>query len=144
MEKFFGGCNSTILWPNNWPSHWPFWSDRRCSFAWTIRNVKKAQTKMGAIYVSPRIVAVVILRGTYQNSKLLKWVQKVSKFDLRFSPSSSNITWNPMESVNKSIPIYQFFLKKACKQMYVFFSMHRPSKESLHFLLRIFRITHFK
>ena len=54
-----GVANSTILWPNNWPLHWPFWSDfftEGVVLHDQLGNAKKAQTKMGAIYVSPRIV----------------------------------------------------------------------------------------
>ena len=60
MRNFWGVANSTILWPNNWPLHWPFWSDfftEGVVLHDQLGNAKKAKTKMGAIYVSPRIVA---------------------------------------------------------------------------------------
>ena len=57
-----GFANYTILRPNNWSLHWPFWSDfftEGVVFHDQLGNAKKAQTKMGAIYVSPRIVAAI-------------------------------------------------------------------------------------
>ena len=59
-ENFFEAANSTILGPNIWPLHLPFWSDfftEDVVLNDQFENAKKAQTKMGATYVSPRIVA---------------------------------------------------------------------------------------
>ena len=56
-------ANSTFLWPYNWPLDWPFWSDfftEGVVFHEKSGNVIKAQTKMCASYVSPRIVAELL------------------------------------------------------------------------------------
>ena len=69
--------------PNNWPLHWPFGSDfftEGVVFHDQLGNVEKAQTKIGAIYVSPRIVAelveteVGISKTANYNSSLIRMI----------------------------------------------------------------------
>ena len=51
-------ANSTFLWPYNWPLDWPFWCNfftEGVVFHDELGNAKKAQTKMCASSVHPKI-----------------------------------------------------------------------------------------